>query len=274
MCDCTLPPWYPAQPQRLTDAFSLLQGNAGMTRMRNTLYSTGVLVLLYGFAGMSMSRALTRLRRRKPTFAKDVAPLIKQYCGKCHGATKPKGGLTLDGLHRRTPPPSRNAASGRRSPTTLRSGDMPPPGKPRPNADELDAINAWLDAVVFQMDCNGPPRSRPRHHPPAQPRRVQQHHPRPGRRRLPAGRRFPRRRRRLRLRQHRRRAVAVAAADGEVPGRRREDRREGVRARRRRASASVARARRRTRRRPGRSCERFASRAYRRPVADEESCNA
>ncbi len=32
---------------------------------------------------------------------------------------------------------------------------MPPPGKPRPNADELDTINAWLDAVVFQMDCNG-----------------------------------------------------------------------------------------------------------------------
>ena len=44
-----------------------------------------------------------------------------------------------------------------------------------------------------------PSRSGPRHHPPAQPRRIQQHHPRPGRRRFPAGGRFSGGRFRLRL---------------------------------------------------------------------------
>ena len=33
---------------------------------------------------------------------------------------------------------------------------MPPPEKPRPSIAELDAVNAWIDVVVFKFDCNGP----------------------------------------------------------------------------------------------------------------------
>src|SRR5689334_22250838 len=38
----------------------------------------------------------------------------------------------------------------------LRSGDMPPPTRRQPTADELDRINTWLDVAVFKVDCNGP----------------------------------------------------------------------------------------------------------------------
>ena len=74
-----------------------------------------------------------------------------------------------------------------------------------------------------------PPDPGPRHDPPPEPRRIQQHGPRPARRHVPPGRRFSLRRRRQRLRQHRRRAHAAAAADGKVPRRRRADRRRSDR---------------------------------------------
>ncbi|HTU23630.1 MAG TPA: DUF1592 domain-containing protein [Gemmataceae bacterium] len=126
-----------------------------MTRMRNTLYCFGVLALLGCLAAMQPARgAEATPLASKPAYDKNVAPLIKQYCGKCHGDKKPKGGISLSGFT------DDASALKKRSvweqvADNLRSGDMPPPGKPRPNADELDTINAWLDAVVFQMDCNG-----------------------------------------------------------------------------------------------------------------------
>jgi mono/diheme cytochrome c family protein len=91
----------------------------------------------------------------KPDFAKDVAPLVYRYCGKCHGETKPKGGVALTAFADDASVLKKRALWESVA-DNLRSGDMPPPGKPRPNADELDKINAWLDAVVFQLDCNGP----------------------------------------------------------------------------------------------------------------------
>jgi hypothetical protein len=91
----------------------------------------------------------------KLAFAKDIAPLVKQYCGKCHGDKKPKGGVSL------TPFSDdasvlKNRRVWEKVADNLRSGDMPPLGKPRPGALEMDKINAWLDTVVFQIDCNAP----------------------------------------------------------------------------------------------------------------------
>jgi hypothetical protein len=40
----------------------------------------------------------------------------------------------------------------------LRSGAMPPAGKPRPTPAERDELNAWLDATVFRATCATPAR--------------------------------------------------------------------------------------------------------------------
>ena len=32
---------------------------------------------------------------QKLTFTRDIQPLLDQYCYKCHGPTKPKGGINL-----------------------------------------------------------------------------------------------------------------------------------------------------------------------------------
>ncbi len=121
-----------------------------MIRLRNLPRSSCVLVGLL-LCWPAPTRAAPP--PAKPTFAKDVAPLVNQYCGKCHGDKKPKGGVVL------TVFTDEASALKKRSvweqvADNLRSGDMPPPGKPRPSAAELDVLNAWLDAIVFQTDCN------------------------------------------------------------------------------------------------------------------------
>jgi mono/diheme cytochrome c family protein len=119
-----------------------------MMRSRNTLYLLGLL------AGLGWPAAVLAAPPAKLDFAKDIAPLVKQYCGKCHGDKKPKGGVALTAF---TDDASvlKKRSVWESVADNLRSGDMPPPGKPRPGADELDKINAWLDAVVFQIDCTG-----------------------------------------------------------------------------------------------------------------------
>jgi hypothetical protein len=123
-----------------------------MIRLRNPLHSACVLaVLLLGWpAHTDAASPDTRL-----TFAKDVAPLVNRYCAKCHGGAKPKGRLALDKF---TDDASvlKKRSIWEQVADNLRSGDMPPPGKPRPSAAELDTLNNWLDAVVFQTDCNAP----------------------------------------------------------------------------------------------------------------------
>jgi mono/diheme cytochrome c family protein len=116
-----------------------------MMRLRNPLYPLGLLAALFGAVESDAAA---------PDFAKEIVPLINQYCVRCHGEKRPRGGLVLTGFT--------DDASVRKKRSVweqvgdnLRSGDMPPPGKPRPNAQELEKINAWLDAVVFQTDCNG-----------------------------------------------------------------------------------------------------------------------
>jgi mono/diheme cytochrome c family protein len=121
-----------------------------MTRMRNPLYAFGALTVLTACWPVHAAAPAA-----KPTFAKNIAPLVNRYCGKCHGPTKPKGGVALTAF---TDDASilKKRAVWEQVADNLRSGDMPPPGKPRPSPEELERINAWLDAVVFQMDCNGP----------------------------------------------------------------------------------------------------------------------
>jgi mono/diheme cytochrome c family protein len=120
-----------------------------MMRLRNTLYPVCVLAVLSGPAWLQAAPPAA-----KPTYATDIAPLINLYCGKCHGPTKPRGGLTLTSF---TDDASvlKKRAVWEAVADNLRSGDMPPPGKRRPSATEMDTINAWLDALVFQTDCNG-----------------------------------------------------------------------------------------------------------------------
>jgi hypothetical protein len=92
-----------------------------------------------------------------PDFVRDVAPVLTKYCLGCHSGANPRGGAALDALR------GTNDANERRLwqrvAVNLHSGDMPPPGKPRPTPAELGTLNAWLE-VVSRSGCGeqGPDR--------------------------------------------------------------------------------------------------------------------
>jgi hypothetical protein len=90
----------------------------------------------------------------EPAFVRDVRPLVDKYCVRCHKGPRPKGGVALD-RDKDEAAVLKNRRTWEKVADNLRSGDMPPPGARRPSAGELDRINAWLDAVVLKADCSG-----------------------------------------------------------------------------------------------------------------------
>src|SRR5437763_458118 len=66
------------------------------------------------------------------SFAKDVQPLIAKYCYGCHGNGKSSGSIVLD-KHKDEEAVQKNLKTWEKVADNLRSGNMPPDGKPRPN---------------------------------------------------------------------------------------------------------------------------------------------
>ncbi len=89
-----------------------------------------------------------------PSYARDVAPLIGKYCLRCHSAVKPRGGVRLD--RDRDDDAVRKALRlWEKVGDNLRSGDMPPAGAKKPTPAEMELLDRWLDAVVYKVDCRG-----------------------------------------------------------------------------------------------------------------------
>src|SRR5262249_11735026 len=88
--------------------------------------------------------------RPAPDHARDVAPPLAKDSLGCHRGAGARGSVALDTLHGAADPRERRLWE--RVADALRSGAMPPAGKPRPAAGELDTLNAWLDAVA-RADC-------------------------------------------------------------------------------------------------------------------------
>ena len=152
-------------------------------------------------------------------FDQNVRPLLQKHCLRCHGGEKPKGDVNLAKFADRGVAPQRPrfVAPGRRRPGRADHAAAGQPGRSRTWTiveHAADSIQAILDAVEGARD----PGSQP--DPAADPPAIQQHDPRPARRRHAPGRRLPRRRRRRRrVRQQRLDPVRPADPHGEVPGR-------------------------------------------------------
>lgn len=77
-------------------------------------------------------------------YADKVVPFLKRHCISCHGAEKQEGDVRFDG-------PMPDLVDAKQSERWLNAkrmmaqGEMPPEGKPRPTADELTNVLAWID---------------------------------------------------------------------------------------------------------------------------------
>jgi hypothetical protein len=85
--------------------------------------------------------------RPSPNYSRDVAPLLERYCVQCHDSASARGDVILDTFDDRGPNREHTPLLLRVA-AVLRSGNMPPDGKPRPGPDELEIINTWLDEVL------------------------------------------------------------------------------------------------------------------------------
>src|SRR5262245_15477639 len=72
---------------------------------------------------------------------------FQQYCHTCHAGEKPKGDFRLDSLSQIFGD-KENREKWLTVVKQLKSGVMPPKGKPRPAADETKALTDWIDARV------------------------------------------------------------------------------------------------------------------------------
>ena len=92
---------------------------------------------------------------KKPIFARDVQPILAKYCAACHGPEKARGNVRFDS-YKDDATALKNPKLWEKVADNLRSATMPPPKKPQPTPQELDALNTWIDVAVFKVDCNGP----------------------------------------------------------------------------------------------------------------------
>jgi Protein of unknown function (DUF1592)/Protein of unknown function (DUF1588)/Protein of unknown function (DUF1587)/Protein of unknown function (DUF1585)/Protein of unknown function (DUF1595)/Ca-dependent carbohydrate-binding module xylan-binding len=87
-------------------------------------------------------------------FKKDVLPIVKTYCGDCHGADDPEGGISFHDL---TSP--EQILQGRetwdKAIKLIRVQGMPPLDyDDRPSHAEREAIIEWLDLKLYHVDCD------------------------------------------------------------------------------------------------------------------------
>ncbi|MEO8429151.1 MAG: DUF1592 domain-containing protein, partial [Verrucomicrobiota bacterium] len=88
---------------------------------------------------------------QKRTFTRDIQPLLDQYCYKCHGPTKPKGGVNLQQFKDETGV-WRDPRLWQTALAQLRERAMPPEGKPQPTPEERDRLIEWVDHKLDNLE--------------------------------------------------------------------------------------------------------------------------
>ena len=83
----------------------------------------------------------------KTAFSREVPRLLLEYCVSCHGGAKPRGQLPLDQLAKK-PDFAKNIVAWEKVLIVLRGGDMPPPGRKRPEPAVFQRAVAAIDAEL------------------------------------------------------------------------------------------------------------------------------
>ncbi len=80
-------------------------------------------------------------------YEKSVSPFLRVHCSECHGDVHAEKELNLAKLE----PDMKTSTSAARWAVVLqqlRSGDMPPKEKPRPDAKQLEEVTAWIESEM------------------------------------------------------------------------------------------------------------------------------
>lgn len=112
------------------------------------LIAVSIICLGAGFTTRAASEGV-------PDYEKEVKPLLTKYCYDCHGDGMDKGGLVLDS-YANVEAMRKDLEKWQLVIRNVRTSEMPPPKKKQPTLDERETIIKWVEAEVFQTDCNNP----------------------------------------------------------------------------------------------------------------------
>jgi hypothetical protein len=88
--------------------------------------------------------------------------LLKQYCVGCHNQKLKNGGVALDSLDHSNV--GRSASTWEKVLRKVRTGEMPPPGLPRPNPVTASSFTSWLEKTLDDAAAANPNPGRPAVH--------------------------------------------------------------------------------------------------------------
>jgi len=85
-----------------------------------------------------------------PGFDMDVKPLLEKHCFACHGSAKVKGGINLEAIARDKP--GKHRKTWRKVLAQLEAKEMPPVKQPQLSDDQREKVLAWLKDAT-RVDC-------------------------------------------------------------------------------------------------------------------------
>ena len=123
---------------------------------------TGMSVLIAGMVtvGLGLIGSATRASAADAKPTDDLRrKFFEQYCQTCHTGAEPKGDFRFDSLSQDFAD-KENREKWLNVLEQLKTGTMPPKGKPRPAAHEAKALTDWIDgrlaaAGTAAMPCRG-----------------------------------------------------------------------------------------------------------------------
>jgi hypothetical protein len=87
-------------------------------------------------------------------FRKTVEPILTEYCSNCHNSNLKKGGVAFDAEDASAL--LANEDLWLKVFKMLRSEMMPPRGKPRPSAEQVERVVSWIKYSAFAIDPHNP----------------------------------------------------------------------------------------------------------------------
>ncbi|MBD94987.1 MAG: hypothetical protein CL482_12125 [Acidobacteria bacterium] len=116
-----------------------------------------------GAAGPTLTRARGRMAQKPAEVAEpEVRAVLRQYCFACHNERAQIGGLALDTLDVAQVPA--RADVWEQVIRKLRTGAMPPAGRPRPDAASSSDVATWLETQLDRAALEHPNPGRPTLH--------------------------------------------------------------------------------------------------------------
>jgi len=104
-------------------------------------------------AAIALCSCVSALCSPADTFETDVKPFLKSNCVGCHAGEHPSGGLDLNRFLTLDAPAALTfREQWQRVSDKLLSGEMPPAGMPRPPAEGIVAVRAWVESEYARLD--------------------------------------------------------------------------------------------------------------------------